>query len=77
MFFVKLSQIFENICYYVISILLEEIVVIIDIVFDGNNLLDVFISVGVRFILGNYSFSSKIFYYGNCRIFGIEIMLDQ
>lgn len=76
-FFVKPSQTFENIRYHEISIPSEETVAIIDIVPDGNNLLDVFISAGVRPTPGNYSFSSKIPHYGNCRISVTETMLDQ
>lgn len=63
----KWSDGFENICYYKIIILFDGVVVIIDIVFIENNFLDIFISVGFRFILENYIYIIYVFNYLNCR----------
>ncbi|PFX27644.1 Polycystic kidney disease protein 1-like 2 [Stylophora pistillata] len=76
-FFVKPSETFENIRYHEISIPSEETVAIIDIVPSGNNLLEVFISAGIRPTPENYSFNSQIPHYGNCGNSVSETILDQ
>lgn len=76
-FFVKPSETFENIRYHEISIPSEGTVAIIDIVPSGNNLLEVFISAGIRPTPENYSFNSQIPHYGNCGNSVSETILDQ
>ena len=66
-FFVKSSKMFENIRYHKITIPSDKAIAIIDIVPAGSNLLKVFIGAGVRPTPKNYSFSSHVPHYGNCR----------
>ena len=66
-FFVKWSNSFENIRYHKIDIPSDGAVAIIDIVPARNNFLDVFISAGFRPSPENYTYSTYVPNYSNCR----------
>lgn len=68
-FFVKWSKSFENIRYHKIVIPSDGAVAIIDIVPVENNFLDIFISVGFRPTPENYTYSTYVPNYSNCRKF--------
>ena len=66
-FFVKWSNSFENIRYHKIIIPADGAVAIIDIVPVDNNFLDIFISAGSRPTPLNYTYSTYVPNYSNCR----------
>lgn len=66
-FFVKWSDGFENIRYHKIIIPSDGAVAIIDIVPTENNFLDIFISAGFRPTPENYTYTTYVPNYSNCR----------
>jgi len=66
-FFVKWSNSFENVRYHKVDIPSDGAVAIIDIVPAENNFVDIFISAGFRPSPGNYTYSTYVPNYSNCR----------
>ena len=66
-FFVKWSKSFENIRYHKIVIPFDGAVAIIDIVPLENNFVDIFIGAGFRPTPENYTYSTYVPNYSNCR----------
>lgn len=66
-YFVKWSNSFENIRYHKIIIPSDRVVSIIEIVPEEDNILDIFISGGVRPTPDNYSYSTYVPNYTKCK----------